>query len=303
MAAVTPQPHPALDSVNVSLRDLVTLGRFPPPPKSFKSANARQAGGYLSHYKGRGMEFDETRPYVPGDDVRNLDWKVTARSGGRVHTKLFREERERPVLISVDYRPAMFFATRGVFKSVLAARLAAMLAWSTQRRGDRIGGQIVRAETMKELKPQHGRAAVMQWLMLLAEEHQAPSDTSQPLFDKSLVRLASHARPGSLVYVFSDFRELGSAAETALARLARHCQVVLAFIYDPFEQQPPGNGPLRLSDGQRETLLLAGNAASQRRRFEARRQYLQSLARRHNLRMVECPTTSDSWSLLRHQLL
>lgn len=302
MAATAPQTRPPLDGIAVSLEELVALGRFPPLPKGGIRARAQQAGGYLSRYKGRGMEFDETRPYVPGDDVRNLDWKVTARSG-RAHTKLFREERERPVFLAVDYRPAMWFATRGMFKAVLAARLAALLAWSAQRRSDRIGGQIVTADAIEEVKPQHGRATVLQWLQLLADAPRGPAAAAPDPFNKALTHLARHARPGSLVYVLSDFRGLDAAGEAALGRLAGHCQVVLAFIFDPFEQQPPSSGPLRLSDGRREVLLLPAGAAIQHQRFEQRREHLQSLARRHNLRLVDCPTTADPWNLLRHRLL
>lgn len=302
MAAVAHAVRPPLDGVAVTLEELVALGRFPPPPKGRTTARAQQAGGYLSRYKGRGMEFDETRPYVPGDDVRNLDWKVTARSG-RTHTKLFREERERPVFVAVDYRPAMWFATRGMFKAVLAARLAALLAWSAQRRSDRIGGQIVMADAIQEVKPQHGRATVLQWLRLLAEAPHGPAAAAPASFDKALTQLARHARPGSLVYVLSDFRGLDAAGETALGRLAGHCQVVLGFIFDPFEQQPPSAGMLRLSDGQREALLSPAGAAFEQQRFEQRREHLQNLARRHNLRLADCPTSADPWNLLRHRLL
>ena len=90
---------------------------------------ARRGGNYLSHFKGRGMEFDEARLYQDGDDPRSIDWRLTARTG-RAYTKLFREERERPVFCWVDQRPAMQFATRGVFKSVQAARLSALLGWA-----------------------------------------------------------------------------------------------------------------------------------------------------------------------------
>ncbi|BBL69469.1 DUF58 domain-containing protein [Methylogaea oryzae] len=301
MTAAAQTARPPLDGIAVSLEELVALGRFPPPPKARIKARAQQAGGYLSRQKGRGMEFDETRPYVPGDDVRNLDWKVTARSG-RAHTKLFREERERPVFVAVDYRPAMWFATRGMYKAVLAARLAALLAWSAQRRGDRIGGQVVAADAIADVKPQHGRATVLQWLQLLAEAPRGPA-AEEASFNQALTHLTRHARPGSLVYVLSDFRGLDQAGEAALGRLAVHCQVVLGFVFDPFEQQPPAAGPLRLSDGRREILLPPAAAAIQRQRFEQRREHLQNLARRHNLRLVDCPTTSDPWNLLRHRLL
>ena len=111
--------------VAVSLKNLLDLA----PQAAGLSLNishkqSAQSGGYLSRFKGRGMEFDEVRLYQPGDDVRSIDWKVTARTD-KPHTKIFREERERPVFISVDNRLTMQFATRGVFKSVQAAKLAA----------------------------------------------------------------------------------------------------------------------------------------------------------------------------------
>ncbi|HHJ81077.1 MAG TPA: DUF58 domain-containing protein, partial [Candidatus Tenderia electrophaga] len=127
---------------------------------------ARQSGNYLSRFKGRGMEFDEARLYQPGDDVRTLDWRVTARTG-KPHTKLFREERERAVLTWVDMRPTMFFATRGAFKSVIAARAAALIGWSANRLGDRLGGLVFTADTHHELRPKRGKSAVLQLLQQL----------------------------------------------------------------------------------------------------------------------------------------
>ena len=100
--------------------------------------NSLQTGAYVSRFRGRGMEFDESRPYQPGDDPRSIDWRVTARST-TAYTKLFREERERPVLIAVDLRSNMHFATRGCFKSVSASRAAALIAWAAHHRGDRLG--------------------------------------------------------------------------------------------------------------------------------------------------------------------
>lgn len=304
------QPTHAASGVAVTLEDLLAMGRGPAMPAAAVAVRARRAGSYLARYKGRGMEFDETRPYVPGDDVRSLDWKVTARTG-RTHTKLFREERERPVFVLVDYRPAMFFATRGVFKSVLAARLAALLAWHAQRRGDRLGGQIVGADGVWEMQPRHGRANLLHWLQQLAVMHQAAaSQAREPAgagqsdpFNRALALLARHARPGSLVYILSDFRGLDAAGEAALGRLAGHCPVVPAFIFDPFEQQPPAGPALRLSDGRREALLLPGMAQTLRQRFEQRHGHLQTLARRHNLRLADCSTVADPWNLLRHRLL
>ena len=100
--------------------------------------NSLQTGAYVSRFRGRGMEFDESRPYQPGDDPRSIDWRVTARST-TAYTKLFREERERPVLIAVDLRSNMHFATRGCFKSVNASHAAALLDIHRRVRGGRVG--------------------------------------------------------------------------------------------------------------------------------------------------------------------
>ncbi|MGR8999333.1 MAG: DUF58 domain-containing protein, partial [Gammaproteobacteria bacterium] len=157
------------DLISISLKSLIDLAK---PAASLNlqhlSIRSRQSGGYVSRFKGRGMEFDETRLYQPGDDIRSIDWRVTARSG-KTHTKMFREERERPVFISVDNRLAMHFATRGVFKSVLAAKLAGLLAWAADYHGDRIGGQLFSEHECREIKPQNGRHAVLRFLNALVK--------------------------------------------------------------------------------------------------------------------------------------
>ena len=97
------------------------------------------AGGYRSKFRGRGMDFDEVRTYQPGDDIRNIDWRVTARTG-KPHTKLFKEERERPVFLLIDQSKHLFFGSRNALKSVVAARAASLLVWASINAGSRIGG-------------------------------------------------------------------------------------------------------------------------------------------------------------------
>ncbi len=105
-------------------------------------AIAETAGNRQSRFRGRGIDFQESRNYQPGDDIRTMDWRVTARTG-RPHTKVFQEERERPIIIVIDCNPSMFFGTRVAFKAVIAARLAALIAWAAIRNGDRIGAVSV----------------------------------------------------------------------------------------------------------------------------------------------------------------
>ena len=264
---------------------------------------AAQSGNYLSSFKGRGMEFDETRLYTPGDDARHLDWRVTARTG-KPHTKLFREERERPVFLSVDARAAMFFATRGVFKYVQAARLAALAAWSAQSHGDRVGGQVFTETGGVELKPEHGRRAVLRLLQQLAEAEPDGGGQTGAGLDEALARLARHARPGSLVFVFSDFRGLGGGGEFSLLRLRRHCDVALAFLSDPLESGLPSSGRYRFAHGGRELSLDASAAAASAHaaRYAERHDRLQQLARRLRMRFIPCRTVDDPLAVLRESL-
>lgn len=291
-----PTPHQTADeAVRPSLEGLIRLAR-PAAGLSLARATGRalQSGQYLSAFKGRGMEFDETRPYAQGDDVRNLDWRVTARTG-RPHTKLFREERERPVYLTVDYRAPMFFATRGVFKSVMAARLAALLAWSARRHGDRIGGQIFSEAGSLEFRPEHGQRAVLRLLKSLAERALPSSGVApETALEQALARLPRHAKPGSLVFLFSDFRHFNAAGEASLSRLARHCNLVLVFVFDPLEQRLP-LGRHRFGDGLRDFVLDTDvrTAAEHERRFQERYAAVRDCASRHGLRFVPCRTTDD----------
>jgi uncharacterized protein (DUF58 family) len=123
-------------------------------------------GGHLSPFKGRGVEFDESRPYQPGDDLRTIDWRVTARTG-KPYTKVFREERNRPVMIWLDLRRSMSFATRGAYKAVVGAELGALIAWSAIANGDQLGGLVFSDAEHHELRPRLGRRAALRLLQLI----------------------------------------------------------------------------------------------------------------------------------------
>ncbi|MGR8951598.1 MAG: DUF58 domain-containing protein [Gammaproteobacteria bacterium] len=299
---MNPRSESADGLISISLKTLIDLAR---PAAGLAQARglirADMSGGYVSRFKGRGMEFDETRLYQPGDDLRTIDWKVTARTG-KAHTKIFREERERPVFISVDDRAAMHFATRGVFKSVQAAKLAALLAWSAEHHGDRIGGQIFSEQACLELKPQNGKQAVLRLLHTLANRPQPDRETAFA-FDQVLARLVKHARPGSLVYIISDFRGLNDASETHLARLAQHCDLQFILVFDVLERQLPEKGRYRFTDGEREVVIDSGEfsrLAEYRQRFEQRLQRLQQIARKKNLKLMLCGTADDPLQQLRN---
>jgi uncharacterized protein (DUF58 family) len=322
------QADPGSELVAASLKMLIDLAR-PAAGLNLKHAAIRagQSGGYVSRFKGRGMEFEEARVYQPGDDIRSIDWRVTARTG-EPHTKVFREERERPVFISVDNRLAMRFATRGVFKSVLAAKLAGLLAWAAQHHGDRIGGQIFTDTLCRELKPQSGRHAVLRFLNAIVSEVAQTTDGQKSIahptaakitLEQALARLMQHARPGSLVYLISDFRGINNQVETHLAKLSRHCQVVLIFVYDPLESHLPEKGRYRFiamegvyaaslpgtgaaTDGRRDVIIDTGDRQrllKYRQHFTERLHQLEQIAKRLGLVLIQCSTTDDPIQRLR----
>lgn len=281
-----------VDPVRVSPASLIALAHagetLPLQPARIR---ARQSGGYLSAFRGRGMEFDETRPYQPGDDVRHMDWKVTARTG-RAHTKQFREERERPVLAWVDLRRPMFFATRGAFKSVVAAHAAALLGWSTAAHRDRLGGLIFSETVHTELRPQRGRPAVLRLIQSLCRHPSWNADnTTEPAdgvatLDRAMLRLCNVVHPGSLIFLLSDFRGLDDHAENHLARIARHSDVVMIPISDPLERELPPPGRYRLTDGRRDVELDTRSPASweqYHRDVHDREERLRQLCRRYRI--------------------
>ncbi len=286
--------------VSVQLKTLVNLAKPAALLKLHHSAiRSGQSGGYISRFKGRGMEFDEARPYQPGDDIRNIDWRVTARTG-KTHTKVFREERERPVFISVDNRPAMHFATRGVFKSVQAAKIAALLAWTAQLKGDRIGGQIHTDTLCQEVKPQNGKHAVLRFFNALINTRSAV--TLDMTLERTLARLVQHARPGSLVYIISDFRGLDQKADHHLAKLSRHCDVVLIHIFDPLESHLPEKGRYRFTDNQRDIVIDTGDSQrilSYQHHYQQRLDTLQHTAKKLGLLFFQCSTTDNPVEVLR----
>jgi uncharacterized protein (DUF58 family) len=261
-------------------------------------ALSAQAGGYRSVYRGRGLEFDEVRQYQAGDEVRDIDWRVTARRG-RPHTRLYREERERPVLVCADLGPGMLFGSRRL-KSAQALRAAALLAWAAEQAGDRIGGVVVGMDgaRVRPARPRH-EAVLLLLKTLVRMQPRAPSAAAPQLLDDGLRRLANVAHPGSLLPVLSDFRTLGDAGERALLRLSGHNDVLLIQLYDALEAEPPPPGLYRLGvPGKLVELDSAAAAERWRHDFAARRERLESLARRLGAPLIGLSTDADPVAVL-----
>ena len=259
--------------------------------------NSLQTGAYVSHFRGRGMEFDESRPYQPGDDPRSIDWRVTARTG-RAHTKVFQEERERPVLVVLDAGPTLYFGTRRRLKSVAAGQMAAAIAWAAVRRGDRIGGFFFAPGKHRELRPAGGRRGAMRLIQGLVDWLQPERHpTGEPeKLSSALERVRHTVRPGSLVIIVSDFFGLDAQCNRHLSRLRQHSDVVGLQITDPIEINTPPPGRYGVSDGVQAGVLDTGSGEGRRHYrefFQARQQRLQRLTGQRGIPLVQLSTTDN----------
>lgn len=303
--------QPELDGVvSVSLQSLIRLGgksQHLTSPRSIIRASLQ--GLHLSPFKGRGMDFAETRPYEDGDDVRNLDWRVTARSG-KLHTKLFQEERERPVLLCVDLQPPMFFATRGVFKSVIAAQAAALLAWNAWKAGDRVGGLIFDGKNIHEVRPLRNRSRLLHLLKMISEAtlHPPQGETQQTQtqqLSEALSNLRRVVTPGSRIFLLSDFHGIDSVVRKQLAVLARRSDLYLLMISDPMEQQFPASGQWRVTDSRRFLQLDFSRKKARvdyQQQSASRVEQLQQLAHKHHFSLIRLSTQDDIFLTLQQHL-
>jgi uncharacterized protein (DUF58 family) len=255
------------------------------------------------------MEFDESRLYQPGDDIRNIDWRVTARTG-KTHTKLFREERERPVFLWVDLRAPMFFATRGMFKSVMASYIASLLAWSANHHGDRIGGVIFSETVHHELKPHRGKIGVLRFINKLVE-HPAwdkpyVAQADKDALGRELIRLRRVTRPGSMIFLISDFRYMSESDENQVIRLSKHNDVVLIYICDPLEENLPAGGQYRISDGEKDMAIDTYNKHYTENYHSRHQQHTNRLARMSrmgNIYLITCTTKDDPLQVLQTRMV
>ena len=289
------------DIVRVRQSSLIGLNREARSlPLLSNSVKAQMGGGHLSAFRGRGMEYHESRPYQPGDDIRTIDWRVTARSG-RTHTKVHREERERPVLLWLDLSRSMFFGTQTCFKSVLASKLAALLAWSSVQHGDRVGYLVFSEQQHSESRPARGKRTVLNFIQQLvghpAWERDADAAADPGTALKALMRLRQVTRPGSLLVLFSDFRFVDADCRKQLVELARHNDVILLHTYDPFERDLPNAGLCRVADAAGSVDIDTSDRRTReqyRERYDRHQQALESLCRELGLYLIDI-ATDDDW--------
>lgn len=213
------------------------------------------SGRYGSRLRGRGLNFEELRRYLTGDDVRNIDWKVTARTR-TPHVRVYSEEKDRKVLLVVDQRISMFFGTREKFKSVTAAEAAAIAAWRAIAVGDRVGALVFNDEEILETPPGASSSTVLSILGDIVKlNHSLNSNISTPPNDEMMNRcLESAARLSPhdvLVVLITDGAGLDETAHSLISKISRKNDIITLLIHDPSRLEPQKT-PVTVSDGKRQ---------------------------------------------------
>ncbi len=266
-------------------------------------------GRKRSRLRGRGLDFDELRHYRPGDDIRNMDWRVTNRTG-KPHVRVYTEERDRPVFVVVDQRVSMFFGSRRKMKSVIAAEVAALTAWRVLGVGDRIGAVLFNDQQTTEIRPSRSEQLTLGWLGQLVSMNQQLSvdpalthDTGA--LDRALLALERQVGHDHLLVLVSDFSGWSARTLATLRRIRRHNDILCALVYDPLERDIQAADKLVVSDGfyqleidpgqhrlgEKFQAQIASNLAS-----------VQADLRRHDIPVLLLDTVSATQEQLRHQL-
>jgi uncharacterized protein (DUF58 family) len=297
-----PRVHVTLDHLRGLERRAKTLSFLPKQP-----ARSALNGRHGSRIRGRGLDFEELRHYLPSDDVRSIDWKVTARTG-TPHVRVFTEERDRPTLIVVDQRMSMFFGSVLNMKSVTAAECAALAAFRVLAQGDRIGGIVFGDTHIAEIRPKRTRAAITQFLTAITTANrlldaQAPDVSPVPLNKvlRSVQRIASRDH---LVIFISDFDGADDKTRDLLSGMSQRNDIILGLVSDPTAQHLDANAPLIATDGTKQAALDLSNHTTRARLVGFSQGRLQEVQNWQNqMRLSILPLTSASPTLGQMQRL
>jgi len=235
-----------------------------------KKVNSILGGRHTSRLRGRGLDFEEVRNYVKGDDIRHIDWKVTARTH-ETHTRVFTEEKERPALIIVDQSKSMFFGSQRRTKSVVAAELAALAAFKILKSGDRVGGVVFADNGIDYILPKRDRKNILRFLERIEARNRELKDSKPVEFEKALDQVSKRVNNivthDFLVVIISDFLRYSPRTIKSISMVAQHNDVILAKIMDPMEKDIPATSFVA-GDGDRQ-ISIAGKSATLRDKFRS----------------------------------
>lgn len=278
---MTTRIHPTLDDLvrlQFETHGFTLLPRQP--------VHSLLSGRHASRLRGRGLTFEELRDYRPGDDIRSMDWRATARLR-KPHVRVYSEERERPVLLVVDQRATMFFGSARTTKATAAAELAALGAWRALEVGDRVGAVIFGDEETVEIKPHRSRGTVLRICHELVRMNgrlsAASASGASEAFNDALRCAANVARHDHLVVLVTDYDGDDETTRALATRLAAHNDVLAVLVYDPAGIRLPASGAMEATDGRRRVAIPEGSEFAQaleiefRQRCEQLREHLRAL--------------------------
>jgi uncharacterized protein (DUF58 family) len=289
------------DGVYAELDDLVRLQHkasgFSFLPR--QPVHSILSGQHTSKLRGRGLNFEELRNYLPGDDTRNIDWKVTARTR-TPYVRVYTEEKDRTVWLLIDQRIGMFFGSRQRMKSVVAAEVAAISAWRVLSAGDRVGALVFNDTEISVIRPHRSRERVMQILKQVVKKNRALSANNDLKPDagklnEALKQVSILARHDCLVCLITDGDGINPETRKHITRLSEHNDVLTALVFDPLEKDMPAAGRLRFADGEGQ---LEADTSNRKLRsafqgeFEKRLERIQSASRRFSIPVLALDTIS-----------
>src|SRR5580704_14514796 len=266
-------------------------------------------GRRASHVRGRGLDFEELRSYVAGDDVRSIDWRVTARTQ-KPYVRVYSEERDRPTMLVVDQRINMFFGSRVSMKSVVAAQIAALAAWRVFQQGDRVGAFVFNDTATEAVRIHRSRGNVLRILDVIARQNKAlrgdsPARSTPARLNEVLRAVSGVCRHDALVVIASDFDGADAATRDLLLRLSQSNDVVCCFVFDPLAVKLPAADQLVVSDGQLQVELPLGRESARKSIASASDRRIQTILAWHKelgIPVLPISTAADVSRQLRHLL-
>jgi uncharacterized protein (DUF58 family) len=266
-------------------------------------------GRRASHVRGRGLDFEELRGYVSGDDVRSIDWRVTARMQ-KPYVRVYSEERDRPTMLVIDQRINMFFGSRVSMKSVVAAEIAALAAWRVFQQGDRVGAFVFNDESTEEVKMRRSRATVLRILDRIAHQNRllrgdSPTQPRPQRLNEVAEAVARICHHDALILIASDFDGADQTTRDLLLHLAHSNDVVCCLAYDPLAVHLPPAEQLVVSNGELQVEMMLGEEKVRKNILDASDRRLRSiLSWQHELGVPVLPisTAEDVAQQLRHLL-
>ncbi len=306
MPSAAPSPE-----VQVRIADLMALepaarglGFFSRQP-----VHSILAGQHGSRLRGRGLDFEELRRYLPGDDLRQLDWRASQRLG-KPYVRTYSEERDRPVLVVVDQRMGMYFGSVRSFKSVAAARVAALSAWMAYLAGDRVGGLVFSDGGIDRVRPLRSRERIQALFAAIARRSLSmgadqPDVDASGRLNEALQGALAHAPHDCLVCLISDFAGADATTLRLLRTLAAHNDVIATLVYDPLALRIPLSGRLVVTQGELQVEVAADRKQVREPLsdfFSGRLRDVAELLHRSRVPLLSIDTADDTVAQLRREL-